>query len=255
MGAPPPLRSSAVVVRDLRTGQTLYQKAPDVVHPIASITKLMTAMVVLDARQDLDERIHIAQEDVDTLRNSRSRLPVGTRLSRREALLLALMSSENRAAHAVGRTYPGGMQACVQAMNLKAKALGLSSARFQDTSGLHAGNVATALDLAKLVETAHGYPAIRSFSTQPKATVPAGRGVRTFGNSNGLVHSAKWDISLSKTGFIEEAGRCLVMQARLATRPVVIVLLDSVGRYTRLGDAQRIKQWLEGVVPTKRRRR
>jgi len=165
------------------------------------------------------------------------------------------MSSENRAAHALGRTYPGGTQACVAAMNVKAKALGLTSARFEDTSGLHAGNQAHARDLARLVQVAHRYPLIRAFSTQEQATVPAGRGQRTFGNSNGLVHNPRWEIGLSKTGFIQEAGRCLVMQARLATRPVVIVLLDSVGRYSRLGDAQRIKQWLEGVAaPTRRRR-
>lgn len=255
VGAPPPLRSAVVIVRDQQTGKTLLQKAPDTVHPIASITKLMTAMVVLDAKADLEEHIRIEHVDVDTLRNSRSRLPVGTQLTRREALLLALMSSENRAAHALGRTFPGGTAACVAAMNTKARALGLASARFEDTSGLHSGNVASGNDLAKLVTVAHGYPQIRAFSTTPEATVPAGRTVRTFGNSNGLVHNRAWNIGLSKTGFIEEAGRCLVMQVRLASRPMVVVLLDSVGKYTRLGDAQRIKQWLEGVVPTRRRKR
>ncbi len=255
--APPPLRSAAVMVRDQRTGQVLFQKDPESIHAIASITKLMTAMVVLDACQELDEVLVVKPEDKDLLRHSKSHLPVGTRLTRREALLLALMASENRAAHALGRTYPGGREACVATMNAKAQSLGLTTARFQDTSGLHAGNVACAKDLARLVEVAYSYPRIREYSTTPSATLPAGRGQLTRNNSNRLVASPQWTIGLSKTGFIAEAGRCLVMQAQLAARPVVIVLLDSFGKFSGLGDAMRLKKWLEGTVTTplgKRRR-
>ncbi|MFZ1613457.1 MAG: serine hydrolase [Holophaga sp.] len=249
------LRSSVALVQDQRTGEFLVEKQSGAVMPIASITKLMTAMVVLDAGLDLNEPIVIGSEDLDLLRHSRSRLPVNTRLTRGEALLLALMASENRAAHALGRTYPGGLDAFVAAMNTKAKTLGLSESRFEDPAGLSGGNVASARDLAKLVNAAHRYPKIRDFSTRDEATIHSGRRPLSFINTNALVRGHRWNIGLSKTGYIEEAGKCLVMQARVAERPVLIVLLDSWGKYTRLGDAQRIKQWMEGPAPAPVRKR
>lgn len=244
------LQSSAALVMDQATGEVLVAKQAEAPVPIASLTKLMTAMVVLDAGLNLDEEIRIESEDKDTLRNSRSRLPVGTLLTRGEALLLALAASENRAAHALGRTYPGGTEACVVAMNAKAKALGLSTARFRDTSGLDGGNQAAPRDLAAMVDAAHGYPVIRDYSTRPETEIEAGRRRIAFNNTNGLVRNAQWAIGLSKTGYIREAGKCLVMQAHLSGRPLVIVLMDSWGRYTRQGDAIRIKQWLEHAVKT-----
>jgi D-alanyl-D-alanine endopeptidase (penicillin-binding protein 7) len=242
------LRSSSALVLDQQTGELLFQKRPGDILPIASITKLATAMVVLDARLDLEEEITIDQADVDLLRHSKSRLPVGTRLSRGQALHLALMSSENRAAHALGRTYPQGLEAFTAAMNAKAKSLALTETRFVDPSGLSGQNVSSAKDLARLVEAAFHYPLIRSYTTCDEVTI---RGIRrpiTFSNSNRLVKSSQWQIGLSKTGFIQEAGRCLVMQAWVAQRSVVIVLLDSVGKLTRFGDANRIKQWMEGMA-------
>jgi D-alanyl-D-alanine endopeptidase (penicillin-binding protein 7) len=242
------LKSSSALVLDQKTGELLFQKRPEEVLPIASITKLTTAMVVLDAQLDLEAPITIEQEDVDTLRHSKSRLPVGTRLSRGQALHLALMSSENRAAHALGRTYPEGLEAFISAMNAKAHALGLTDTHFVDPSGLSSDNVSSAKDLAKMVEAAYHYPQIRNFTTCDEATILGKRRPITFYNSNRLVRSSKWEIGLSKTGFIDEAGRCLVMQARVAQRSVVIVLLDSVGKLTRFGDANRIKQWMEGAL-------
>ncbi len=243
------LQSAAALVQDQRTGELLVEKQAGQVMPIASITKLMTAMVVLDARLDLEEVLSIEPGDVDMLRHSRSHLPVRTRLTRGEALMLALMASENRAAHALGRTYPGGLTAFVAQMNAKARALDLRETRFEDPAGLSGGNVASARDLARLVDAAHHYPQIRDFSTRDTATLRLGRRSLQFINTNALVRGHRWRIGLSKTGYIEEAGKCLVMQARLADRPVVIVLLDSWGKYTRLGDAQRIKQWMEGPEP------
>lgn len=252
--APGPLRlkSSAALVVDQTTGEVLVAKQVEAPVPIASLTKLMTAMVVLDAGQNLDETIRIESEDVDTLRNSRSRLPVGTVLSRRDALLLALAASENRAAHALGRTYPGGASACVRAMNAKAAALGMVTAHFEDTSGLDAGNRAAPKDLATMVKAAYGYPLIRDFSTRPEAEIDVGRRRIAFNNTNGLVRSGQWMIGLSKTGYIREAGKCLVMQAQLVGRPLIIVLMDSWGRYTRQGDAIRIKRWLETTLQARR---
>ena len=239
------LKSASALVLDQTTGQPLLEKQAGVAVPIASLTKLMTAMVLLDAHLDPREQITITNDDKDDLRHSRSRLPVGTLLPREEALLLALLASENRAAHALGRTFPGGLGAFVQAMNAKARALGLSGARFEDPTGLSSGNVATAWDLARILQAAYHYPEIRDFSTRPQVTIQAGRRSIQFPNTNALVRNGRWDIGLSKTGYIEEAGRCLVMQAMLANRPVFIILLDSWGKYTRLGDANRIKQWME----------
>ncbi len=249
------LRSSVALVEDQQTGELLIQKQATAVSPIASITKLMTAMVVLDASVDLLESITIESEDMDTLRHSHSRLPVGIHLKRKDALLLALMSSDNRSAHALGRTYPGGFDACVNAMNAKAQSLGMLETRFEDTTGLSKGNVSSARDLARLVDAAYKYRLIREFTTCKKAIVHSGRRVLQFRNTNHLIQNPRWQIGLSKTGFIDEAGRCLVMQAQVARRPVLIVLLDSQGRLTRVGDANRIKQWLEGSSSSARTRR
>jgi len=240
------LQSASVLVQDQQTGRILVEKHPESVLPIASITKLMTAMVVLDAHQDLREPIEIVNGDMDQLRHSRSRLPVGSKLSRGEALTVALMASENRAARALGRTYPGGMNAMVTAMNAKAKALGLASTHFEDPAGLSSGNVSSARDLARLVAAAQNYREIRESTTRSEAEIRSGRRNLQFINTNRLVRAHNWQIGLSKTGFIDEAGRCLVMQAQVAHRPVVIVLLDSNGTATRFADALRIKKWFEG---------
>ncbi|MCM2250114.1 MAG: serine hydrolase [Geothrix sp.] len=245
------LKSASALVLDQDTGQTLLAKQAGAVQPIASLTKLMTAMVLLDAHLDPQEILTITNDDKDRLRHSKSRLPVGTRLPREQALLLALLASENRAAHALGRTFPGGLSAFVQAMNAKARELGLEEAHFEDPSGLSSGNVASARDLALLLEAAYRYPEIRDFSTRPATTIQAGRRSIQFPNTNALVRSPRWTIGLSKTGYIQEAGRCLVMQAMLANRPVLIILLDSWGKYSRLGDANRIKQWMEARLGTK----
>jgi D-alanyl-D-alanine endopeptidase (penicillin-binding protein 7) len=248
------IQSASALVIDQSTGQALVEKQPDSVLPIASITKLMTAMVVLDAQLDLQEVIAISDEDVDWLKGSRSRLPVGTTMTRETAMLLALMSSENRAANALGRHYPGGLSAFVQAMNRKAAALGMYSSRFEEPTGLSSNNVSTAHDLARMVAAAARYPEIRSYSTTAEARVEIKGRVRDFGNTNALVRSDNWEIGISKTGYISEAGRCLVMQANVAGKPVVIVLLDSNGKMTRVGDANRIKRWMESAVGTSGRR-
>ena len=238
------MSGSALVVEQLG-GEALYQKNAAVVAPIASITKLMTAMVVLDATPNLQANLAISDDDVDYLRGSRSRLNVGASMTRETALLLALMSSENRAAHALARHYPGGMPAFVAAMNMKAQSLGMRDTRFEDPTGLASSNVSTAQDLARMVSAAYSYPLIREFSTTPEAVVDVAGRQLAFHNPNPLVKSASWDVGLSKTGYIHEAGKCLVMLARVADRPVVIVLLDSVGKLTRVGDANRIKRWME----------
>jgi D-alanyl-D-alanine endopeptidase (penicillin-binding protein 7) len=240
------LQSSAALVLDQQSGEILYGKNTQVVAPIASITKLMTAMVVLDANLDPEERIVITQDDVDWLRGSHSRLRVGALLTRDELLRLALMASENRAASALGRNYPGGPESFVRAMNLKAQILGMNGSRFADPTGLSSTNVSTAEDLATLVRSAHRYAKIREYTTSTGYEVSlGGRHPVAFRNTNRLVGTGAWDIGLSKTGFINEAGRCLVMQATLAGRGVIIVLLDSWGKYSRIGDANRIRKWLE----------
>ena len=241
------LKSSSVLVYNQKDARVLYGKNTEAVQPIASITKLMTAMVVLDARLPLEEKLTISEADVDDLKHTRSRLRVGTVLKREELLLLALMSSENRAASALSRHYPGGHRAFVAAMNQKALELEMWRTRFSDATGLSSENVSTASDLAKMVQAAYNYPLIREFTTETSHHVAAGRGrPLEYRNSNGLVKSPQWEIGLSKTGYIAEAGRCLVMQARIAATPVVIVLLDSWGKQTRIGDANRIKKWMEG---------
>ena len=251
-GRNPALYSSSVLVVTQGGGEALFQKNAGAIVPIASITKLMTAMVVLDSTPNLREFISISDEDVDTLRGSRSRLNVGALMTRESALLLALMSSENRASHALARHYPGGLSAFVAEMNFKAKALGMGDTHFEDPTGLSSSNVSTARDLAKMVEAAHRYPLIREFSTTAEAHIEVSGHVLAYRNTNPLVKSAAWDVGLSKTGFIHEAGKCLVMQARVADKPVVIVLLDSVGKMTRVGDANRIKRWMEHAHATRK---
>lgn len=241
------LQSGAAVVVDQSNGSVLIEKNASAPVPIASITKLMTAMVALDARPSLTEELVISEDDVDTLKGTRSRLVVGTRLTREEMLLLALMSSENRAAAALSRYYPGGRPAFIAAMNRKAKDLGLSDTHFEDSTGLTAANVSSARDLTRLVAAAHRYPLIRQFSTTPEYEVNIAGRPRMFHNTNSLVRSENWEIGLSKTGFISEAGRCLVMQAWVKDKPMIIVLLDSWGKLTRIGDANRIKRWIESA--------
>lgn len=250
------LKSSAVVVQDQSSGEVLFEKNSDAVLPIASITKLMTAMVVLDAQLSLTETLTIGDEDVDTLKGTRSRLKVGTQLSREDMLLLALMASENRAASALSRHYPGGAAAFVEAMNHKAAAIGLKDTRFSDPTGLTAANVSSARDLTKMVAAAAHYPLIRELSTTSDRTVLANGRPISFHNTNTLVRSpaSGWEIAVSKTGYIREAGKCLVMQAWLNNKPVVIVLLDSWGRLTRIGDANRIKRWIENASANQLRR-
>lgn len=239
------LRSAVALVQDAASGETLMAKNQAAVLPIASITKLMTAMVILDAGLNLEQRVAISGDDYDLVKGTRSRLRPGTVLTRNELLLLALMSSENRAAASLGRTYPGGTDVFVAAMNAKAAALGMRDSRFVDPTGLSSSNVSSARDLARMVAAAHDYPLIRQYSTTESAQVQVFGRTLGFRNTNGLVRSAHWQIGLSKTGYISEAGRCLVMQVRLASREVIVVLLDSWGKLSRVGDANRIKKWLE----------
>jgi D-alanyl-D-alanine endopeptidase (penicillin-binding protein 7) len=241
------LASANALILDVGNGRPVYAKSANEVTPIASLTKLMTAMVVLDANLPPDELIAVDMDDFDYVKGSRSRLRMGTTLSRDEMLRLALMASENRAASSLARHYPGGTAAFVEAMNAKAAALGMTHTSFDDPTGLAPSNVSTASDLARMVQAAAQYPLIRSYSTTPAhfvAIQPTGRTLG-FNNSNALVKNDAWDIQLQKTGYIREAGRCVVMLATIASRPMVIVLLDSFGKYTRLGDAQRVKHWLE----------
>jgi D-alanyl-D-alanine endopeptidase (penicillin-binding protein 7) len=244
-----PLRlasAKALVVNQL-TGETIFAKNTDLPAPIASVTKLMTAMVMLDANLPMDELLTISNEDVDYLKHTHSRLSVGTELTRGELLQLALMASENRAASALGRNYPGGITAFVRAMNVKAEMLGMRASRFVDSTGLDSNNVSTAEDLAKMVSAAYQYPQIRQVSTTPsqEITLYGRRNPLNFVNTNALVRGGKWVIGLSKTGFINEAGRCLVMQAEISGQPMIIVLLNSEGKLSRIGDANRIRKWIE----------
>jgi serine-type D-Ala-D-Ala endopeptidase (penicillin-binding protein 7) len=241
------LKSGAALVLEQDTRKALFQKKADQVMPIASLTKVMTAMVVLDGSPNLEAPIAITGEDIDHLRGSSSRLPVGSIISRETALLLALMSSENRAANALGRHYAGGMSAFLAAMNRKARALGMDNSHFEDPTGLSSRNVSTAYDLAKMVAAAHDYPLIRELTTNAESTINIDGRELHYRNTNPLVRNTGWQVGISKTGYISEAGRCLVMQAQLAEKPVLIVLLDSQGSETRVGDANRIKRWMETV--------
>ena len=241
------LASGSALIVDERENAVVYEKNSEARLPIASITKLMTAMVVLDARLPLDEEVEVNEEDVDWLKGSRSRLPLGTPLTRHELLYLALVSSDNRAASALGRSYPGGKPAFVEAMNRKARSLGMVDSRFEDPTGLNPGNSSTAQDLVRMVRAAYGYPTIRQVTTTPQYTLalPREPGSLEFRNTNRLIRTASWDIGLSKTGYINEAGRCLVMQADIAERPLLIVLLNGDGRYTPFADVVRLRDWLQ----------
>jgi D-alanyl-D-alanine endopeptidase (penicillin-binding protein 7) len=244
--ASPDLRSSSALVIDQNGNRVLYAKNVDAVVPVASITKLMTAVVVLDSGAPLGETIVISEADLDEIKHTRSRLRVGTALTRNELLRLALMASENRAAAALARSHEGGTREFATAMNRKAASLGMLHTRFVDGTGLSSDNVSTAQDLSRLVIAAYDYPLIREFTTAPSYAIALENGrLLQYNNSNRLVRSEMWDIGLSKTGFINEAGRCLVMQSRIASRQVIIVLLDSWGKLTRIGDANRIKRWME----------
>jgi D-alanyl-D-alanine endopeptidase (penicillin-binding protein 7) len=246
----PDLRSSSALVLDTTHQSVLYSRKADMAAPIASITKLMTVLVVADAGQILDEPIELTTEDRIVGKGASSRLLLGTTLTRGDLIHLALMSSENRAAHALGRNYPGGLPAFVQAMNAKARKLGMTSAHFVDPAGLSCDNVASAEDLSKLVVAASENPVIREYSTDPGYEVRVGRKMLQFHNTNALVNNPTWNIIVQKTGYISEAGRCLVMQAVIQGRTVVIVLLNSVGKNTRVADAVRIRRWMEAKLLT-----
>jgi serine-type D-Ala-D-Ala endopeptidase (penicillin-binding protein 7) len=241
----PKLKSSSVLIIDQSDSSVLYSRHPDVAMPIASITKLMTALVVLDAKQPLDEPIQITDADRDFPKSAFSRLTVGTTLSRGDLMHLALLSSENRAAHALGNNYPGGLPAMVAAMNAKAAQLGMTSSHFVDPTGLSSENVASPEDLTKLVIAASHNPTIREYSTDSHYAVKVRRHMVEFRNTDNLVANPAWNIIVQKTGYITEAGKCLVMAAVIEGRSVVIVLLDSLGKYTRVADAKRIKTWIE----------
>lgn len=248
------LASSKALIVNQNTGETIYAKSTNTPTPIASVTKLMTAMVLLDQHLPMDELISVGNGDVDMLKGTSSRLRVGTTLSRQEMLQLALMSSENRAASALARTSPMGMNAFVASMNRKAVELGMMNSHFSDPTGLNSENVSTAEDLVKMVKAAYQYQEIRAASTSTEREVPVAgyRHPLAFRNTNILVRNGSWDIGLSKTGYINEAGRCLVMQAQIADQPLIIVLLDSWGKHTRIGDAQRIRKWIESSAGGRR---
>ena len=238
------LKSSVALVLDSDTNEVLFSKNPSAVLPIASLTKLMTAVVVTEAKLPLNEALTITDDDVDTEKNSRSRLRVGTTLSREEMLHLALMSSENRAAHALGRAYPGGLEAFVGAMNAKAHELGMNDTHYVEPTGLSSRNQSSARDLATLVKAAQEHPLIREFSISPEYEVEVGKRTTQFRTTDALVRSPSWDILLQKTGYITEAGRCLVVQARIAGRKLIMVFLDSAGKYSHIGDAERVRRWV-----------
>jgi serine-type D-Ala-D-Ala endopeptidase (penicillin-binding protein 7) len=238
------LRSGAAIVLDQDTKEVLYSKNPEAVLPIASLSKLMTALVISEANQPLDEMLQITSEDIDTEKNTRSRLTPGTQLTRGVMLHLALMSSENRAANALGRNYPGGLAAFVPAMNAKAKELGMVDTHYVEPTGLSSQNKSSARDLAVLVNAAHQVALLREYSTTPSLDVELGRRQVQFHTTDRLVANPTWDIGLQKTGFINEAGQCLVMQAQMAGRKLIMVLLDSAGKYSRIADAERIRKWV-----------
>lgn len=239
------LRSSVALVIDQDTQEVLLSKNDQAVLPIASLTKLMTGLLISEARLDDNEPITITQDDVDTEKGSSSRLAVGATLSRGELLHLALMSSENRAAHALGRTFPGGMAEFVRLMNAKAKLLGMKDTRYVEPTGLSSQNQSSARDLAVLVRAAYEDPTLRTLSTSPGHQVEVGRRTLQYNNTNRLVKNPSWDIGLQKTGYISEAGQCLVMQAKVAGRKLIMVFLDSAGKLSRLGDAERVRRWVE----------
>ncbi|SHN40653.1 D-alanyl-D-alanine endopeptidase (penicillin-binding protein 7) [Duganella sacchari] len=244
------LKSNVALVLDQANSEVLFEKNSNIALPIASITKMMTGLIVVEARQDMDEILTVTDEDVDREKFSSSRLKVGTQMTRANMLHIALMSSENRAASALGRNYPGGRAAFVDAMNAKARELGMTDTHYVDSNGLSKMNVASARDLAKLAMAAYQQPMLRQFSTDPKAIVETSNGrPMAFGTTNHLVASPDWAIGLQKTGFINEAGRCLMMQAVIEGRSVIMVFLDSKGKQSRTADAGRMRKWLEALRP------
>lgn len=245
------LKSSVALVVDQDTKEVLFSKNEQAILPIASLTKLMTGLIVSEARLPMEELITISQADVDTEKGSSSRLRVGSELSRGELLHLALMSSENRAAHALGRSYPGGLQVFVGLMNAKARLLGMNDTKYVEPTGLSSGNQSSARDLVKLVNVAHGDLTLREFSTSPGHLVAVGNRTLQYNNTNRLVKNPSWEIGLQKTGYISEAGQCLVMQAKVAGRMVIMVFLDSAGKLSRLGDAERVRRWVESISASK----
>ena len=239
------LHSSVALVVDQDTQEVLYSKNDHVVLPIASLTKLMTGLVIAEANLSMDERIRITQADVDTEKGSSSRLAVGTELSRGDLMHLALMSSENRAAHALGRTFPGGMDLFISRMNQRARSLGMTDTRYVEPTGLSSQNQSSANDLVVLAVKAYNEPMLRELSTSQGREVAVGSKTLQYNNTNGLIKNPQWDIGLQKTGYISEAGRCLVMQAQVAGRKLIMVFLDSTGKFSRMGDAERVRKWLE----------
>jgi D-alanyl-D-alanine endopeptidase (penicillin-binding protein 7) len=244
------LKSNVALVFDESNSQVLLDKNSQVALPIASITKLMTALVVVEAKQDMNEMLEITDEDIDREKFSSSRLRPGARMSRGDMMHIALMSSENRAASALGRNYPGGLAAAVAAMNAKAKALGMNDTHYVEPTGLSSQNVASARDLAKLVAVAQQVPLLCQYSTDPRYVVDTGGRALQYSNSNHLVSNPTWDILLQKTGYITEAGHCMVMRAMIEGRAIIMVFLDSKGKDSRLADAGRIRKWLEAVKTT-----
>jgi serine-type D-Ala-D-Ala endopeptidase (penicillin-binding protein 7) len=239
------LKSSVALVIDQDTREVLFRKNDHAVLPIASLTKLMTGVIITGAKLPMDEMVTITQDDVDTEKGSSSRLKVGTSLTRGEMLHLALMSSENRAANALGRTYPGGLAVFVSLMNAKAKLLGMTDTRYVEPTGLSSRNQSSAQDLATLVSTAHADPVLRELSTSTGYQVAVGNRTLQYNNTNRLIKNPEWDIGLQKTGYISEAGQCLVMQTKIAGRKLIMVFLDSAGKLSRLGDAERVRRWVE----------
>ena len=238
------LKSNVALVLDQASSEVLFDKNSDVALPIASITKLMTALVVVEAKQDMNEVLEITDEDIDREKFSSSRLRPGVHMTRGDMLHIALMSSENRAAHALARNYPGGLEACIAAMNAKAHSLGMAETHYIEPTGLSSDNHSSAEDLARLVKVAHEVPLLREFTTSKEATFRVGRREMAFHSTNGLVREGKWDIGLQKTGFINEAGKCMVMQAELYGRKLILVFLDITGRTPRVADAERVRKWL-----------
>jgi serine-type D-Ala-D-Ala endopeptidase (penicillin-binding protein 7) len=243
------LKSSVALVLDQDTKEVLFSKNSQAVLPIASLTKLMTALVVTENKMPLNEVLTITQDDIDLEKGSRSRLMVGTQLTREQMLHLALMSSENRAANALGRSYPGGLSAFVVAMNRKAADLGMRDTHYVEPTGLSSANQSSARDLATLVNAAHRHRIIRELSTSPEYQVEVGNHQLQFHNTNRLIANPSWEIGLQKTGYITEAGRCLVMQAKMAGRQLIMIFLDSSGKYSRLGDAERVRKWMTETAP------
>jgi D-alanyl-D-alanine endopeptidase (penicillin-binding protein 7) len=241
------LKSNVAYVMDSASSEVLFEKNADTALPIASITKLMTALVVVESNQDMNEVLEVTKDDIDRIKNTSSRLRIGARLTRANMLHIALMSSENRAASALGRNYPGGLPAFVAAMNAKAKELGMNDTHYVDSNGLSSENVASARDLAKLILAAQRYPILCQYSTDQQYVVEPGGRALEYRNSNHLVNNPTWDIMLQKTGYIVEAGRCLVMQAKIEGRAIIMVLLDSKSKESRLADAGRVRKWVETV--------